>query len=87
VIIKYRTNSSNNYFIKTVEVLRETEQYVFFASGRREQKSSCYRTYFDTRAEARAYLIERLERSIAHAQEKIDRDKTVLEKLRKEEGA
>ena len=84
ITYKYMTNSYSNN-IKKVEVARETAQSVFLApSERRVLKNSHYETYHDTRPAARAYLIDRLEKSIANAQMNLDQDKADLEKLRRD---
>jgi hypothetical protein len=85
-MIKYRSWPSIPE-IKAVEILRETDESVFFASphapnnGRREAKQSEAFAYFDTFEEARQFAVTRLEDRIATLIAALDREQKKLQKI------
>lgn len=60
-MIKYKANVNG---IEKIEIRGETTKLVTLLSGIREAKISEYNCYFDTWEEARAHLIEKVEKDI-----------------------
>lgn len=50
--------------IDEVEIARQTECFVIFENGQREGKDTEYNSYHDTRAEAKAWLVQKAQRQV-----------------------
>lgn len=78
---KYLTKTYYEH-IQIVEVERESEQSVWI-KGTRNAKVTEYARYHDTFEEAKRHLIERHEKAIEYARDKIHRAESALGSIRK----
>ncbi len=57
--------------IKPVEIIRETDAFVFLPNGRREAKKSEYHTYCDTHEEAVQHIFSVLQKKVNDAKQTV----------------
>lgn len=61
--------------LEEIEIIRETDKCVFLKGGyreRRENKSSNYHEYFETRGEAKNFIITKAREKVENAQSRLD---------------
>lgn len=75
---KYRTWLGE---IEEIDVIRETDKFVYKNSERRDAKRSDRINYFDTWTEARDFLIDREKAAIDRARDEIDQHMEKLAKI------
>lgn len=69
-MIKYKTYPYG-IEIREIAVTKETEHFYTFENGNREKKKSKWHNYFDTRVEARRFLIEKAEHTVEGCQRRL----------------
>jgi len=86
MITKYKTNYLKDN-IEVVQILRETNEYVFFIAddfskgGRQEKKMSSSGAYFDTWLEAHNYLMDCAHKSVNVAEIMLENAMKTLRKV------
>lgn len=69
--------------IEEVKIKGQTKQFIVLMNDKKVAKSSTYESYFDTRDEAKEYLVNRAKRQLKMAQEAGEAWEKELAKLEK----
>jgi len=83
----YRVQGWGNQ-IEKLEVIKTSEKSVWFATSRgnesRELKETSYQKWFESKNEAKDFLVNKLNKDVASAEWKLKKAKAELESLLKE---
>jgi len=76
-MIKYRTKSWS-LKIEEVEIKRQTLNSVWLMDNARRVKMTQYENYFDTKAEAKAYLVDKAQARVASRKQQLHKANSEL---------
>ena len=68
--------------IKKVKVVKETKDFIWVQGRVKERKFGCYRSYYDTFAEAKLFLLNRAEKKLEDAHRIVAEAQKELRKVR-----
>lgn len=74
-VIEWRTKP-----IEKVEIIKESEHFVWIKKDVREAKNTKYHQYFDSYSEAKAYLVQKQDKEISKLKIKIKELESKLQK-------
>jgi hypothetical protein len=80
-MIKYIAMSYGNE-IQKIEVIKETDKTVTLPNGSRDYKSTSWKNYFDTFADAFEYLVDRENKAIRRYERQIEVHRENLKEIR-----